>query len=53
MAIHETSTEEEKQAFFGANPTHLYKYRIWDDQYHKKVLLNTINKFLKIHIHGI
>lgn len=39
MPIHETSTRQEKDDFFASNPPNLYKYRFWDDEYHKKVLI--------------
>lgn len=39
--IHETSTPEEKEAFFANNPPKLYKYRFWDDKFHKKLLTDS------------
>lgn len=39
--IHDTSTEIEKQAFFNAHPPRFYKYRVWTDDFHKKVLTDS------------
>lgn len=41
MHIHETSTEEEKEAFFSSHPPKLYKYRYWNDTFHKRVLTDS------------
>ncbi|HTM91461.1 MAG TPA: DUF2971 domain-containing protein [Flavisolibacter sp.] len=38
MVIHETSSPKEKEAFFSSNPAKLFKYRFWDDSFHKRVL---------------
>ena len=38
LIIHETSSAEEKEAFFNAHPSKLYKFRIWEDPFHKKVI---------------
>lgn len=38
--IHEISSPEEKEEFFTNNPSSLFKYRVWDDVYHKLVLTN-------------
>lgn len=34
------SRKEEKEAFFSTHPPKLYKYRLWDDKFHKQVLTN-------------
>jgi hypothetical protein len=36
--IDELSTEKEKEEFFAKAPKYLYKYRVWDDENHKKIL---------------
>ena len=36
--INEISSYEEKDIFFANNPSKLYKYRIWSDPFHKKIL---------------
>ncbi len=38
--IHEISSPEEKEAFFKTNPANLYKYRCWEDDFHKSVITN-------------
>jgi hypothetical protein len=38
--IHEISSPEEKEEFFANNPPSLFKYRTWDDDYHKLVITN-------------
>ena len=38
--IHEISSPEEKEEFFANNPPSLFKYRVWDDPYHKLVITN-------------
>jgi hypothetical protein len=38
--IHEISTPEEKEEFFNENPQSLFKYRSWDNEFHKLVITN-------------
>ncbi len=38
MTINETSSPELKEAFFLDNPKKLYKYRMWENAFHKTVL---------------
>lgn len=36
--INEESSEDEKRSFFSSHPQKLYKYRVWSNALHKKVL---------------
>jgi Protein of unknown function (DUF2971) len=38
LLVHEISTEQEKLDFFKINPPTLCKYRIWNDDFHKRVI---------------
>lgn len=40
IIIDEISSPEEKESFFKSNPSSLYKYRVWDDNFHKRIITN-------------